>query len=195
LFSVKGLAGDHTDERRTKGKRMTTRENWMLDTIADLRCAFDAIFASAEDLYKKLVPEPQRSHAEHLYKTYVPEFIPRPRGPVRTPDVDIIDLGTEIHLVADLPGVKKEDIDINLTPDTIEISAESKAEIAREQQPYARRERGYMAYKRRVYLPAPVIPEKAKARFNNGVLEVTMPRKEPVEKVTAVKVDIKNTGT
>jgi HSP20 family protein len=39
-------------------------------------------------------------------------------------------------------------------------------------------------------LPAPVIPDKSKARFNNGVLEVTMPRKEPVEKVTGVKVDI-----
>ncbi|MGB9372149.1 MAG: Hsp20/alpha crystallin family protein [Halobacteriota archaeon] len=181
-------------ERRMKSRKMTTREDWILDTIADVRRALDSALASAEDLYKKLVPEPQRSRAEHLYKTYVPELIPRPRGPVRAPDVDIIDVGTEIHLVADLPGVKKEDIDINLTPDTIEISAESKAEIAREQQPYARRERGYMAYKRTMHLPAPVIPDKAKARFNNGVLEVTMPRKEPVEKVTGVKVDIKNTG-
>jgi len=181
-------------ERRMKSRKMTTREDWILDTFADVRCALDTVLASAEDLYKKLVPEPQRSRAEHLYKTYVPELIPRPRGPVRAPDVDIIDVGTEIHLVADLPGVKKEDIDINLTPDTIEISAESKAEIAREQQPYARRERGYMAYKRTMHLPAPVIPDKAKARFNNGVLEVTMPRKEPVEKVTGVKVDIKNTG-
>jgi HSP20 family protein len=43
-------------------------------------------------------------------------------------------------------------------------------------------------------LPATVVPEKAKARFNNGVLEITMPRKEPVEKVKAVKVNIKDTG-
>jgi HSP20 family molecular chaperone IbpA len=181
-------------ERRMKSRKMTTREDWILDTFADVRCALDTVLASAEDLYKKLVPEPQRSRAEHLYKTYVPELIPRPRGPVRAPDVDIIDVGTEIHLVADLPGVKKEDIDLNLTPYIIEISAESKAEIEREQQPYARRERGYMAFKRTMHLPAPVIPDKAKARFNNGVLEVTMPRKEPVEKVTGVKVGITDTG-
>jgi HSP20 family protein len=51
-----------------------------------------------------------------------------------------------------------------------------------------------MAYKRRIQLPALVIPDKAKARFNNGVLEITMPRKEPVEKVSSVKVDIKDIG-
>jgi HSP20 family protein len=173
---------------------MTTREDWILEALADVRRALDAVLATAEDLYKRFVPEEQRSRAEHLYKTYAPELLPRPRGAVRSPDVDIIDVGTEIHLVADLPGVKKEDIDISLTPDTIEISAESKAEIAREQQPYARRERGYMAYKRKMRLPASVLPDKAKARFNNGVLEVTMPRREPAEKVKGVKVDIKDTG-
>lgn len=54
------------DERRMKGRKMTTRENWMLDTLADVRRALDAVLASAEDLYKRLVPEPQRSRAEHL---------------------------------------------------------------------------------------------------------------------------------
>jgi HSP20 family protein len=173
---------------------MTIREDWVLDTIADIRRALNAMLATAEDLYKTLVPEPQRTRAEHLYKTYVPELMPRPRGAVRTPDVDIIDLGTEIHLVADLPGVKKEEIDIDLAPESVEISAESKAGTKREQQPYARRERRDMAYKRRIQLPALVIPDKAKARFNNGVLEITMPRKEPVEKVSSVKVDIKDIG-
>lgn len=55
-------------EKRMKGRKMTTREDWILGTLADVRRAFDAMFASAEDLYKRLVPEPQRSRAEHLYK-------------------------------------------------------------------------------------------------------------------------------
>lgn len=173
---------------------MTTRDDWILDAMANVRRALDAVIATAEDLYQRFVPEPQRSRAERLYETYVPEQIPRPWRATRTPDVDVIDLGIEIYLVADLPGVKKEDIDIDLAPETIDITAEPKAEMEREQQPYARRERGYVAYKRRIYLPAAVIPDKAKARFNNGVLEITMPRKEPVEKVKAVKVDIKDTG-
>lgn len=53
-------------EKRMKDKKMTTREDWILDTLADVRLALDAVFASAEDLYKRLVPEPQRSRAEHL---------------------------------------------------------------------------------------------------------------------------------
>jgi len=172
---------------------MTTRDDWIQDVVANIGRIFDAALATAEDLYKRFVPEQQRSQAENLYKTYVPEIMPRHWSPTRMPDIDVIDLGTEIHLVADLPGVKKEDINIELTPDIIDIEAEPQAAAEHEQQPYACRERG-CAYKRRINLPASVIPEKAKARFNNGVLEITMPRKEPVEKVKAVKVNIKDTG-
>jgi HSP20 family molecular chaperone IbpA len=170
-----------------------TREDWILSALGEVRRAFDDVFAMAEDLYKRFVPEEHRTRAEQLYKTYVPEM-PRPQGAVRIPDVDVIDLGTEIHLVADLPGVKKEDIDIDLTPDTIVITAEAEAEAEREQQAYAHRERRRSAYRRRMRLPEPIIPDKAKARFNNGVLEIIMPRTEPVEKVKAVKVDIKDVG-
>jgi HSP20 family protein len=171
-----------------------TREDWILSALSEIRRAFDDVFVMAEDLYKRFVPEEQRSRAEHLVKTYVPEIVPRPQGVVRIPDVDVIDLGTEIHLVADLPGVKKEDIDIDLTPDTIVITADAEAETEREQQAYAHRERRRSAYRRRMRLPEQIVPDKAKARFNNGVLEIIMPRKEPVEKVKAVKVDIKDVG-
>jgi HSP20 family molecular chaperone IbpA len=172
---------------------MTTRDDWMQDVFANVGRVLDAALATVEDLYQRYVPEQQRSQAEHLYETYAPEIMPRHWSPTRTPDIDVIDLGTELHLVADLPGVKKEDIDIDLMPDAIDISAEPQAEVEVEQQSYACRERG-CGYKRRISLPATVIPEKAKARFNNGVLEITMPRKEPVEKVKAVKVSVKDTG-
>jgi HSP20 family molecular chaperone IbpA len=173
---------------------MTTRDDRIQDVITNVERVLDAALATVEDLYQRFVPEQQRSQAEHLYKTYVPDIMPRHWGPTRMPDIDIIDLGTEIHLVADIPGVKKEDINIELTPDTIDITAEPQAEMEPEQQQlYACRERS-CAYKRRISLPASVIPEKAKARFNNGVLEITMPRKAPVEKVKPVKVSIKDTG-
>jgi len=183
---------------------MTERDDWILDVITNIRGALDAALATVEDLYQKFVPEQQRSRAEDLYKTqreraedlyktYVPEIMSRHWSLTRTPDIDVLDLGTEIHVVADLPGVKKGDINIDLTPDVIDIIAEQQAELEGEPQSYAHRERGN-AYKRRVNLPASVIPEKAKARFNNGVLEITMPRKEPVETVKAVKVTIKDTG-
>ena len=49
-----------------EGRRMATKEDWILDTIADIRRAFNAVLATAEDLYKTFVPEPQRSRAESL---------------------------------------------------------------------------------------------------------------------------------
>jgi HSP20 family molecular chaperone IbpA len=174
-------------------EKMATTEDWILETLSEVRHALNAVLATAENLYKRFVPKEQRSRAEQLYKTYVPE-LPKRWGTTRRPDIDIIDLGTEIHLVADLPGVKKADIDIDLTSSTVDVTAEPKTEVEREQQPYAHRERGYVSYKRRIYLPASVIPEKAKARFNNGVLEITMPRKEPVEKEKPVKINIKDIG-
>jgi len=164
--------------------------------LCQVQGVLDMVRGIIEDLYKMFVPESQRSSFEQVYKKHkknVLERIPKLPTPVRTPDIDILDLGTEIHLTADLPGVKKDDIEIDLMPESIEISAESKTEMEREQQPYARRERGYMAYKRKLDLPAEVVPSKAKARFNNGVLEVTIPRKEPAQKVEPTRVEIKDT--
>ena len=51
---------------------MTTRDDWILDTIDDIRRALNAVLATAEDLYKTYVPEPQRSRAEYLYKNIRP---------------------------------------------------------------------------------------------------------------------------
>ncbi len=176
-----------------KKKKMTMEEDWVCMALDQAQRALDMARGVIEDMYKRVVPEQQRSSAEEMMKK-VAERMPKPQAPVRTPDIDILDLGTELHLVADLPGAQKDNIDIELMPGSIEIRAEVTAEIEREQQPYKRRERGYMAYKRSVDLPEDVIPEKAKARFNNGVLEVVMPRKEPVQKAKATRVPIKDTG-
>ncbi len=176
-----------------KKKKTTPEEDWVFMVLDQAQRALDMARGIVEDVYERFVPEQQRSSAEEMWKKYVAGRMPTPPAPVRTPDIDILDLGTEIHLIADLPGVKKDDIDIELMPGNIEIRAEVKAEKEREEQPYKRRERGYKAYKRSLDLPEDVIPDKAKARFNNGVLEVVMPRKEPVQKIKATKVPIKDT--
>lgn len=182
------------EKKEKKKKKMMMEEDWVSMVLDQAQHALDMARSIIEDMYERFVPEEQRSSAEEMYKKYVAERMPMPKpSGVRTPDVDILDLGTEIHLVADLPGVKKDDIDIDLMPGSIEIRAEVKAEKEREEQPYKRRERGYKAYKRSLDLPEDVIPDKAKARFNNGVLEVVMPRKEPVQKIKATKVPIKDT--
>jgi HSP20 family protein len=97
-------------------------------------------------------------------------------GTVTIPDVDVEEKGDDIIVTADMPGVEKSDIQINVTEDNVlEISAEKKAETKKEEKNYVRHERSYSRYYRAIRLPVPVDKTKAKAAYNNGVLEISMP--------------------
>ena len=97
-------------------------------------------------------------------------------GTVTIPDVDVEEKGDDIVVTADMPGVDKSDIQINVTEDNVlEISAEKKAETKKEEKNYVRHERSYSRYYRAIRLPVPVDKTKAKAAYNNGVLEISMP--------------------
>lgn len=94
------------------------------------------------------------------------------------PSMDIRQHGNDIIVTADMPGVDRNDIQINVRDDRIlEISAQKKTETkaGEEKAGYLRQERKYMGYYRSITLPAPVDKSKAKASYNNGVLEITLP--------------------
>lgn len=94
----------------------------------------------------------------------------------QVPYVDIIDRDTDIIVTADLPGVNKDDIKIAVRDNTLEISAEKKDAQEHQEEGYLRRERGYTRFYRAIRMPAPVDESKARASFNNGVLEITLPK-------------------
>ncbi|MCS7119007.1 MAG: archaeal heat shock protein Hsp20 [Archaeoglobaceae archaeon] len=79
----------------------------------------------------------------------------------RKPLVDVIETDNEIQVIAEMPGVKKEEIELKATERTLEIKAEGETR----------------KYHEVVNLPAEVNPDSAKARYNNGVLEVTLVKK------------------
>lgn len=110
-------------------------------------------------------------------------------GEVREPFTDIIETKDSVVVTAELPGVAKEDIKINATEEDIEISAETKAEEEVEKKGYYRRERSLGRYYRSYSLPARVKPEKAKATYKNGVLEIVLPKAEEKEKGRSIKID------
>ena len=111
---------------------------------------------------------------------------------LRQPNLDVIDAGAEYKVQVDLPGVKKKDVAIELTPDSIEISAESTMEKEESKEgEYLFRERGYSAFKRVVPLPMEILPDKAEAKFEDGVLEVVLPKKEPTPAPKRVKLELK----
>jgi HSP20 family protein len=111
-----------------------------------------------------------------------PEFIessqlPAPRES-QVPYVDVIDRDNDVIVTADLPGVDKNDIRISVKDNVLEISAEKKTAQERQDEGYLRRERGYSRFYRAIRLPTSVDESKAHATFNNGVLEINLPKAE-----------------
>lgn len=103
---------------------------------------------------------------------------------VWTPPADITETENEIIITADIPGVSKEDIDLRISEDTLEIGAKVKREEKEEDRGYLRQERSYRRFYRRLPMPMTVKPEEAKATYNNGVLEIRIPKMEPKKKVS-----------
>ncbi len=98
---------------------------------------------------------------------------------VRQPLVDIADKGDAIEVTAELPGAKKENIDVQVETDSIRISAKTSEKEEEEEKGFYYHERSYSSFSRLLPLPAEVVAEKAGAEFNNGILTITIPKKHP----------------
>ncbi|MFZ3058366.1 MAG: Hsp20/alpha crystallin family protein [Candidatus Methanoperedens sp.] len=140
---------------------------------------------------------------EEMMNRMFEEFLGRPgrrrllpsgeRGAVvpaeyREPFIDVIETDKEVIATAEMPGLEKQDIKINVTEDRLEISAETKHEEKKEEKGYVYRERRSGSYYRAISLPSPVDPDKSKASYKNGVLEIKMPKTE-VKKKTPLKIE------
>ena len=114
-----------------------------------------------------------------------PSWWPRLRMPEMeevSPKVDIFEEGDNFVVKAEIPGLKKEEIEVNLTGDMITISGEKKKEEKVEKKDYYRLERSYGSFTRSFRLPKEVQTDKAKATFKDGVLEVKVPKTEEAKK-------------
>jgi len=100
----------------------------------------------------------------------------------REPSVDILETDKEIIANAEMPGLDKKDININLTQDRLEISAETKQEEKKEEKGYSYREIRTGSYYRALSLPSPVDPDRSRASYENGVLKIEMPKTEIKER-------------
>jgi HSP20 family protein len=117
--------------------------------------------------------------------SFMPSWMPRLRMPEieeLSPSVDVLTEGDDILVKAELPGMKKEDIDVSMTKDTITISGEKKKEEKIEKKDYHSIERSYGYFKRSFSLPSEVQTEKASAKFKDGLLEIRIPKTEEAKK-------------
>jgi HSP20 family protein len=98
------------------------------------------------------------------------------------PDIEVYQRNNEFVVRADLPGMKKEDVKVDITDEAITIQGERRLEEQQERDGVFRSERSYGSFHRTIPLPDGAMTEQAKAIFKDGVLEVTMPA--PPEQVT-----------
>ena len=104
--------------------------------------------------------------------------------------IDLADCGDEFVLTADVPGFERDDIDLRLADDRLHITAEREHEEREEEDEfYIRSERSHRTARRSVRLPEPVDEDAVEATYKNGVLTVTLPKREPNE-VEGTSIDV-----
>ncbi len=98
-----------------------------------------------------------------------------------TPAVDIYETENAVVLTAELPGMEEKDIQLKIEDNNLVLKGERKFEKETKEENYYRVERAYGSFYRSFTIPTAVDQEKITAEYNNGVLKVTMPKKEEIK--------------
>ncbi len=129
-------------------------------------------------------------HGLRLFEDAVTRMMSEPRGSRPwSPAVDILETDDALIVHADLPNVKIEDIDIRVENQTLTISGSRKFEKDDNVKGYHRIERSYGEFVRSFAVPSTVDTDKVAADYKNGVLSITLPRKDSA-KPRQVKVNV-----
>ena len=99
-----------------------------------------------------------------------------------SPAIDVFEEDNAVVVKAELPGMKKEDISVELSNGILKITGEKKREETVEKKNYYRTERSLGSFERRISLPAETQVDKAKASFKDGLLEIKIPKSEEAKK-------------
>jgi len=95
-----------------------------------------------------------------------------------SPAIDVHESTNDIVVMADLPGVTKDDIDVSVHGDLLTIKGEKKQEREEKDKDFVRTERFYGSFSKSITLPAEVDVAKVDANYKDGVLKLTLPKKE-----------------
>ena len=98
-----------------------------------------------------------------------------------SPSVDIYETESEIVVHAELPGVDRKDIVLNLEKNVLTLKGERRFEKETKQENYHRIERAYGGFSRSFSIPAIVDEEKIRADYKDGILKISLPKKEQVK--------------
>lgn len=127
---------------------------------------------------RSLQDEVNRLFTTNLSRAFGDEGIARGAW---NPSVDIYENKDQIVLEAELPGMKREDFDLAIENNVITLRGERRFEKKEESDNYHRVERSYGSFTRSFTLPQTVTAEGATAEYRNGVLRVTLPKREEIK--------------
>ena len=122
-----------------------------------------------------------QSEMNRLFNTFFDEGGKNGERRRWAPAVDLLEREDSLVLRADLPGLKEDDVQIEVRDNVLTISGERRAEFEDSEQGYYRIERAFGSFSRSLTLPEGVDSDKIEANFENGVLEVKIPKPEEVK--------------
>lgn len=105
-----------------------------------------------------------------------------------SPQIEAFEQGGQFIVRADLPGLNKDDVKIDVTDDALTIQGERKQQHEENREGFYRSERSYGSFYRSIPLPEGTDAEKAKATFRDGVLEITMPAPQREEQRRRIEI-------
>jgi len=109
---------------------------------------------------------------------------------VRIPSVDLIETEQEVIVKAELPGISKDQVLLEVMPERLSLVAEMKQDKEDSEKTVHRRERGCGRFERSITLPAEVVTDQVKASLENGLLEVHLPKTDRAKAATPRKVTV-----
>jgi len=143
-------------------------------------------------LMRQMTAELDRMFEESAWPTFRwPSLAARPEPETAAwfPEIDVFEKDNRLVTRIDLPGVKKEDVKVEVTDGRLAISGERKSEAEEKKEHFYRCERNYGSFYRAVPLPEGVKLDDVKATFSDGVLEVSIPLPaKPEAKVRKVEI-------
>ena len=98
-----------------------------------------------------------------------------------TPAIDMYQTDNDVVVKASIPGIKAEEVQINVTGDVLTLKGEAKKEEERTDRAWHIREQRFGSFERSIVLPTDVKSDKAEAVFENGILTITLPKADEVK--------------
>lgn len=155
--------------------------------MIDIWSDWESLFKNFDKRFKEMLSEAGDNVRTYGYTMYqgpdgvphvrefgnaVGDYTPLPAG-TREPFTDVTREGDKVHVTVELPGVRKEDIDLEVTDSTLSVSVDTESK----------------KFAKSIALPCDVKSDTAKAEYNNGILEVVMESKRSSPKGKKVKID------